>query len=62
MSTSWRWGGGVIEGFYGKPWTRQERSQVFAWMAASGLQTYFYAPKDDPHHRSIWRQPLPEPA
>lgn len=61
MSTSWRWGGGVIEGFYGKPWTRQERSQVFAWMAASGLQTYFYAPKDDPHHRSIWRQPLPEP-
>jgi protein O-GlcNAcase/histone acetyltransferase len=49
--------GGVIEGFYGQPWTRAERSRLFDWMSAWGLNTYLYAPKDDPHHRAIWRQP-----
>lgn len=49
--------GGVIEGFYGQPWTRAERFQLFDWMQAWGLNTYLYAPKDDPHHRSIWREP-----
>jgi len=26
-------------------------------MAASGLNTYFYAPKDDLNHRALWRDP-----
>jgi protein O-GlcNAcase/histone acetyltransferase len=47
---------GVIEGFYGKPWTPSERVELFDWMARWGLNTYFYAPKDDLHHRALWRE------
>jgi protein O-GlcNAcase/histone acetyltransferase len=51
---------GTIEGFYGKPWTASERSELFDWMARWGLNTYFYAPKDDLHHRALWREPYEE--
>ena len=47
---------GVIEGFYGQPWTQAERFELFEWMAAWGLNTYLYAPKDDLKHRAIWRE------
>jgi protein O-GlcNAcase / histone acetyltransferase len=47
---------GVIEGFYGQPWTQAERFELFDWMAAWGLNTYLYAPKDDLKHRVIWRE------
>lgn len=48
---------GVIEGFYGQPWNQTERHQLFDWMAAWGLNTYLYAPKDDMKHRALWREP-----
>jgi protein O-GlcNAcase/histone acetyltransferase len=47
---------GVIEGFYGQPWTRAERFELFDQMASWGLNTYLYAPKDDLKHRAIWRE------
>ena len=47
---------GVIEGFYGPPWTQAERFELFDWMARGGLNTYFYAPKDDLKQRAIWRE------
>jgi len=47
---------GVIEGFYGQPWSQPERYELFDWMAAWGLNTYLYAPKDDLKHRAIWRE------
>src|SRR5437867_3666903 len=47
---------GVIEGFYGQPWTQAERIELFDWMASWGLNTYFYAPKDDLKHRALWRE------
>ncbi len=47
---------GVIEGFYGEPWTQAERFELFDWMARWGLNTYLYAPKDDLKHRAIWRE------
>lgn len=47
---------GVIEGFYGQPWSQAERFELFNWMAAWGLNTYLYAPKDDLKHRAIWRE------
>jgi protein O-GlcNAcase/histone acetyltransferase len=56
------WSAGVIEGFYGTPWTAAERERLLDWMAGFGLETYLHAPKDDPHHRAIWRRPLPPPA
>ncbi len=47
---------GVIEGFYGQPWSPAERSELFDWMSGWGLNTYLYAPKDDLKHRAIWRE------
>ncbi len=50
---------GVIEGFYGRPWTPAQRVRLYGWMAAWGMDTYLYAPKDDPWHRARWREPYP---
>ncbi len=46
---------GVIEGFYGPPWSWAARAEVMAWCAERGLRDYVYAPKDDPKHRESWR-------
>lgn len=51
---------GIIEGFYGKPWTMEQRADVIGTLAAHGLNTYLYGPKDDPYHREKWREPYPE--
>ncbi len=51
---------GVIEGFYGRPWTLAQRGRLFARMAAWGMNTYLYAPKDDRWHRQKWREPYPQ--
>jgi hypothetical protein len=51
---------GVIEGFYGPPWSAADRLDAFARMAGWGLDTYLYCPKDDLHHRAIWREPYGE--
>lgn len=56
------WSAGVIEGFYGPPWTTAERERLLEWMTRFGLRTYLHAPKDDPHHRAVWREPLPAAA
>ncbi len=50
---------GVIEGFYGPPWSHQDRLDMLRFMGKVGLNTYFYAPKDDPYHRERWREPYP---
>ncbi len=47
---------GVVEGFYGRQWTHAQRLQLFARLQAWGLNTYFYAPKDDLKHRAVWRE------
>lgn len=51
---------GYIEGFYGKPWTFEGRMRVMRLMAEYGMNTHYYAPKDDPYHRKRWREPYPE--
>ena len=50
---------GVIEGFYGRPWTAAQRRRLLGWMAQWGMNTYLYAPKDDRYHRALWREPYP---
>jgi protein O-GlcNAcase/histone acetyltransferase len=47
---------GVVEGFYGRPWTGVQRRRLFRWMSDWSLNSYLYAPKDDPKHRAVWRQ------
>lgn len=48
---------GVVEGFYGNPWTHVERLDMIRFMGDVGMNAYFYAPKDDPFHRQNWRDP-----
>jgi len=50
---------GVVEGFYGRPWSHDERMDSLAWMGAHGMNLYVHAPKDDPWQRSQWRDPYP---
>ena len=51
---------GVVEGFYGRPWTQAQRVDILAFCGAHGLNAYIYAPKDDPYHREKWREPYPK--
>ncbi len=48
---------GVVEGFYGTPWTHEARLEVISFLAARGMNAYAYAPKDDARHRADWRVP-----
>lgn len=50
---------GIVEGFYGTPWNHASRLQQLAFYGAQKLNTYIYAPKDDPYHREKWRDPYP---
>jgi len=50
---------GAIEGFYGSPWTHAERMDQLAFYGDVKMNTYIYAPKDDPYHREKWRDPYP---
>jgi len=47
---------GVVEGFYGRPWTLTQRKDLFEKMEAWGMGSYLYAPKDDCKHRAFWRE------
>jgi hyaluronoglucosaminidase len=50
---------GVIEGFYGKPWSHQDRLSQLEFYGRTKQNTYVYSPKDDPYLRVQWRQPYP---
>jgi hypothetical protein len=50
---------GVIEGFYGPPWSHRERLDLVRFCARHKLNTFVWAPKDDPYHRESWREPYP---
>lgn len=50
---------GVIEGFYGNPWSHADRLRQFEFYGQNKLNTYVYGPKDDPYHRARWRVPYP---
>nr|XP_061792169.1 protein O-GlcNAcase [Nerophis lumbriciformis] len=54
-SATKRFIGGVVEGFYGRPWTMEQRTELFKREQKWGLNTYLYAPKDDYKHRMYWR-------
>ena len=51
---------GVVEGFYGTPWSHQARLSQIAFYARHKMNVYIYGPKDDPWHRDKWREPYPE--
>lgn len=47
---------GFIEGYYGNPWSTQDRVELMRWGGYYKLNSYFYAPKDDPKHNARWRE------
>ncbi|MBQ5824154.1 MAG: beta-N-acetylglucosaminidase domain-containing protein [Clostridia bacterium] len=51
---------GYIEGFYGNTWERSKRLSVMKLMAQYGMNTFYYAPKDDIYHREKWRELYPQ--
>ena len=51
---------GIVEGFFGPLWSMAQRRRLFEFGAARGMNTYLYAPKDDPYHRKLWRRPYPD--
>lgn len=51
---------GVVEGFYGAPWSHAARLRQLVFYGRNKLNTYIYGPKDDPYHSSPnWRKPYP---
>ena len=50
---------GIVEGFYGQPWTNENRLDIMNFCCRHNLNAYIYAPKDDPYHRDKWRVPYP---
>lgn len=52
---------GVVEGFYGTPWSHAVRLSLIDFYGRFKLNTYLYGPKDDPYHSCPnWRLPYPE--
>ena len=52
---------GVVEGFYGTPWSHEARLSLIDFYGRYKMNTYIYGPKDDPYHSSPnWRKPYPE--
>mgnify|MGYP003342808050 FL=1 len=46
---------GVIEGFYGRPWTHQNRLIAIDYFANFGMNLYIVGPKDAAWQRTDWR-------
>lgn len=53
---------GIIEGYYGKPWSDERREYAIAFLAPHGYRFFLYAPKADEFLRRRWREPYPADA
>ncbi len=51
---------GVVEGFYGTPWSHEARLRQLEFYGRNKMNVYIYGPKDDPYHRDHWRTPYPD--
>ena len=50
---------GLVEGFYGRPWSWEAREDQARFLAANGYSFYIYAPKADAFLRRRWREDHP---
>nr|WP_084628668.1 beta-N-acetylglucosaminidase domain-containing protein [Amycolatopsis nigrescens] len=50
---------GVIEGFYGAPWSHDDRLSQLDFYGRTKQNIYVYSPKDDPYLRERWRESYP---
>jgi hypothetical protein len=59
MDAGGRFACGVIEGFYGEPWSFEARAGYAGFLREAGFDFYLYAPKGDLHLRKAWREDWP---
>ncbi len=50
---------GIIEGYYGVPYTAAVTCDLFRFMARYKMNTYMYGAKSDPYHSQLWSEPYP---
>lgn len=50
---------GFIEGYYGIPWSVEDRISLMKFGGDFKMNMYIYAPKDEPYHNSQWRELYP---
>lgn len=51
---------GIIEGFFGRPYSWEERADMVRALGPVGYGFYLYAPKADAWLRRRWREPYPD--
>jgi hyaluronoglucosaminidase len=51
---------GVIEGYYGRPWSWDMREAQARFLASHGYSSYIYAPKADAYLRRRWLRCRPQ--
>lgn len=51
---------GLVEGFYGHPWSMDSRLNLLDYMMRYKMNYYVYGPKADPYHAGNWRVNYPE--
>lgn len=50
---------GFIEGYYGIPWSNEDRISLMEFGGEFKMTAYVFAPKDDPYHTNKWRELYP---
>ncbi|GEM_PF-68015 len=50
---------GIIEGYYGRPWSWEAREETIAFLAPHGYRFYLYAPKANAFLRRRWKEDHP---
>ncbi|MDO4510495.1 MAG: beta-N-acetylglucosaminidase domain-containing protein [Bacteroidales bacterium] len=51
---------GIIEGYYGLPYSEEVTADLFRFMARYKLNTYMYGAKSDPYHSRYWDKAYPK--
>ena len=51
---------GLIEGFFGRPWSWAERREAVRFLSPHGYRFYLYAPKADAFLRRRWQESHPD--
>lgn len=50
---------GIIEGYYGVPYSEEVTENLFRFMARYKMNSYMYGAKSDPYHSQYWEKPYP---
>ena len=50
---------GLVEGYYGNPYSEDDRMGLLQMFGEMKMNVYIYGPKDDAYHKSKWREEYP---